>query len=157
MVGLRNQSKTNSSLIVFGILSNVTDSKNFKEVYKKVFIPRTSHRLMNFYQNKAVTYSLEILPGHEATILYPLTLEGTFEERLVGLDISLHYMDKGSKLFGKVSAKPIQIELVSVSSYWMDPQLLVIVAVSSAFLAFFVWLVLQAFFKGRKHKRRHSE
>lgn len=104
-----------------------------------------------------MTYSLEILPGHEATLLYPLTLQGTFEERLVGLDMSFHYMDKGSKLFGKVSSKPVTIELVSVSSYWMDPQLIVIVAVSGGFLAFLAWLVIQAFFKGRKHKRRHSE
>jgi hypothetical protein len=37
-VGLRNQSKTNSSLIVFGILSNVTDPKNIKEVYEKVLL-----------------------------------------------------------------------------------------------------------------------
>jgi hypothetical protein len=105
-----------------------------------------------------VTYSLEILPGHEATILYPLALQGAFEERLVGLEMTFHYMDKSSKLFGKVSVKPLLIELLSVSSCWMDFQLIVIVAVSAAFLAFFAWLVFQAVFKGgRKHKRRHSE
>lgn len=97
------------------------------------------------------------MPGHEATILYPFSLQGPFEERRVGLDVSVHFMDKGSKLFGKISSGPIAIEIKATSSYWLDAQLIVILAVMASFLAFFLWIVYQAFLKGRRSKRKYSE
>ncbi len=36
IVGLRNQSKTNSSISIFGIIASITHPKNPNEVYKKV-------------------------------------------------------------------------------------------------------------------------
>lgn len=97
------------------------------------------------------------MPGHEATILYPFRLQGPFEERKVGLEVSIHFMDKGSKLFGKIASAPIPIEILAITSYWLDAQLIVILAVMAAFLAFFQWIFYQAFLKGRRIKRKYSE
>lgn len=105
-----------------------------------------------------MTYSLEIMPGHEATVIYPFTLSGSFEEKAVLLDLTVHYMDKASKLFGKCTFEPKRLELQAGGApAWLDFQLLIILAVTTGFLSFLSWLIFQAFLKPRKHKRRHSE
>lgn len=93
------------------------------------------------------------MPGHEATLLYPITLKGNFEDRFVGLEITVHYMDKASKQFGKAVTRIDRLELLNGSSIWLDWQLIFIIVISSSFLVFLSWLVLQASLKPRKSRK----
>ena len=76
---------------------------------------------------------MELLPNHEATLVYPLTIASPLDERRLALDITIHYMDKGSKLFGRLNVKPVlELELTSSVTTFLDPQLIFIGVTSLA-------------------------